>query len=197
MPFHPSKQFFGLLGAILAIAAHIPYIISIARGKTKPHVFSWTIWALVGIIAAAAQYADGAGPGMWVSATSGVTSVGIAIFALFRRADVEINRTDWVAFALALAAIPLWRITHQPLAAALMATFANLMAFAVTMRKIWARPQTENVLSYHLHASKFAAGLMGMEAYTAATVIYPVIFLLANFLTGMLIVWRKKRLRNK
>lgn len=120
------KPLFGLLSAILAIAAHVPYIISIWRGETKPHVFSWTIRALVGIIAAVAQYADGAGPGMWVSAVSGVTSIGIAVFALHQRADVEITQVDWAAFFMALAAIPLWQITKQPLAAALMATFANL-----------------------------------------------------------------------
>ena len=44
------KTILGIIAVIIALAGYVPYFRDIFRGKTKPHAFSWLVWAsLTGI----------------------------------------------------------------------------------------------------------------------------------------------------
>jgi len=45
------KETIGLIAVALAIIGHIPYIYDIYKGKTKPHIFTWVVWAIVTVLA--------------------------------------------------------------------------------------------------------------------------------------------------
>jgi hypothetical protein len=185
------KIFLGIFASVLAVAAILPYLASLLRGSTKPHLFSWIIWFLISIIASAAQYAGGAGPGMWVTLTSALASLFVACMALRLRHEVKIHRSDKVAFLLALAGIPVWMVTDEPVTATIIVTFVNVMAFLPTIRKAWEYPQSENALSFVLHSSKWIAGLMALSSLTPATVLYPAVIACANGLTAAVILFRR------
>lgn len=184
----------GTFASVLAIAASIPYIISVQQGKTKPHLFSWFIWFSINVIAFSAQIADGAGPGAWVTLTSGLAALYVFIMALRIYKTLDITRSDWIAFVLSLAGIPLWIITKEPLAAAITVTFVNLMAYIPTIRKVWHHPETENGPSFVLHTSKWWVGIFGLTQFNLTTLIYPLIIGLANAVTVIVIYSRRKRL---
>ena len=66
------KELIGFVAAVLAIISHIPYILDILRGKTKPHLYTWIIWAIVTVLACIyyPMASRGGGAGSW---TTGVT----------------------------------------------------------------------------------------------------------------------------
>lgn len=42
----PYKEILSVIAIALTFAAFAPYIRTIIRGTTKPHVFSWVIWGV-------------------------------------------------------------------------------------------------------------------------------------------------------
>ena len=48
-----------IIATCIAVISYIPYLKDIWTGRTKPHAFSWFIWALLGYIAGVAQLSDG------------------------------------------------------------------------------------------------------------------------------------------
>ena len=60
-----SKEFLSAIAIALTLIAFLPYIRSILRGKTKPHVFSWLIWGTTTFVVFLAQLADEGGVGAW------------------------------------------------------------------------------------------------------------------------------------
>ncbi len=49
-----------LFTAVITVYANTHYIVSIFQGKTKPHIYSWLIWAIINIIACSIQIQNGA-----------------------------------------------------------------------------------------------------------------------------------------
>lgn len=68
------KVILGFVATGLAIISYVPYIREMLNGKTKPHTFSWLIWAIITYIAGAAQLAGGGGWGSMVAFTTGTIS---------------------------------------------------------------------------------------------------------------------------
>ena len=75
------KELLSAAGIVLTFVIFVPYIQSIQQGRTKPHVFSWFIWALGTVVVFLAQLAAGGGPGAWPIGTSGLVTAYIAILA--------------------------------------------------------------------------------------------------------------------
>ena len=134
----PDKSLIGAVGIALTLFAFYPYIRSIVRGTARPHVFSWVIWGITTFVVFLAQLQAGGGIGAWVTGVSGTITLGVALLAWLRRADVNITRTDWVYFVLALLSIPLWYATSDPLWAVVVLTTVDLLGFGPTLRKLHA-----------------------------------------------------------
>ncbi len=51
------KDISAVIAGLLAIAATIPYLIDIVKGRTKPNIVSWTTWTLLLAISTAGAFA--------------------------------------------------------------------------------------------------------------------------------------------
>ena len=60
-----AKEAFGLVAFAAAAVGTIPYIYSIIKGKTRPHFFTWLVWAILTVMIFIIQLTQGAGPGAW------------------------------------------------------------------------------------------------------------------------------------
>src|SRR5882672_7911387 len=109
-----NKELVGLVSALLSVVTFVPYICSIVKGKTKPHLFTWIVWFLATSIVAAAQYSKNAGPGVWTTIFSCFDCLAVIVLAL-RWGERHITKSDWITFFGALLAIPLWYATDDPL----------------------------------------------------------------------------------
>ncbi len=83
------KTILGIIAIVIGFIGYVPYLRDMFRGTTKPHPFSWLVWATLEIIAFAAQIATGAGSGAWVTGASATVALFVTIYA-FRKKDVTI-----------------------------------------------------------------------------------------------------------
>lgn len=168
-----SKEAFGLIALILTFVAFYPYIRAILREQTKPHVFSWFIWAVGTVIVFIAQLSDGAGIGAWPIGVSGLITFGVALLALKKAADTTIVRMDWVFLALAASALPLWFLTNTALSAVIILTLVDLLGFGPSMRKAYDAPHEENALFFSIGALRNVFVLLALENYSWTTALFP------------------------
>ena len=185
------KESLSAAAIVLTFALFFPYIRSIQRGETKPHVFSWVVWGLGTLIVFFAQLADKGGPGAWVIGVSGVITSYIALLAYRKRGDTVITRTDWAFFLAALSALPCWFLTSNPLWAVVTLTIADVVGFGPTVRKAYAYPHDESVGFFALSALRNLLVILALEHYSLTTILFPAAVGLACLLLAFLLVyWR-------
>lgn len=180
----------GFIAAVLTIIAHIPYIVSILRGNTKPHMFTWIIWTLLTVIVVLAQIVGGAGPGAWSTAAVLLPCLIIAVLAI-RQGEKNITRADWVMFVMGLAAIPVWLLTSNPLFAVLMVVVIDVLAFGPTFRKAWHRPHEEHSSMYGINIIRHAIAIAALTVYTPVTALYPIMLLVLNAAMWVMLLARR------
>jgi len=168
-----SKELFAAAAIVLTFAMFVPYIRSIHQGRTRPHAFSWIVWALSTFVVFFAQLAGGGGLGAWPIGISGVISGYIALLAYAKRADRSITTTDWVFLGVALAALPCWLVTENPLAAVVILTGVDLAGFGPTFRAAYLRPHDERIGFYLLGTVRNGLALAALEHYSLTTVLFP------------------------
>jgi hypothetical protein len=178
----------------LTFAIFVPYIRSIRRGLTKPHVFSWVIWALGTFVVFLAQLAGSGGLGAWPIGVSGLITAYIAVLAYNRQSDTAITRSDWVFFIVALAAVPCWFLTADPLWAVVILTGVDLAGFGPTFRSAYARPHDERIGFYSLAAVRNLLAILALERYSLTTVLFPAAVGVACVVFVAMVAYRRKHL---
>jgi len=186
-----SKELFGVIAVVISLGTYLPYYAGLLKGETKPHVFSWIVWSLILTITCAAQITKGAGAGAWITVLETLGSSGIALFALFA-GEKNITRSDWFFFCGALTAIPLWAVTGDPLASAMLVTCIGVASFWPTVRKSWQQPGDEVAVTYILSGPAYACSLLALEKVTLAAAFYPAVFMVVNAAFGIMLLARRQ-----
>ena len=188
-----SDSYFGFLGLLaltIGLISYIPYFRGILANKTKPHAFSWFIWGLLTAIAFFAQVTSGAGPGAWVTGFSAIVCFIIVGFALVK-GEKKITPSDWATFIAALATLPIWYATDNPLYAIILITLIDALGFYPTFRKSWHKPQEEVTVTYSLSAVKFAIALGALQNLNWTTALYPASLVFMNGAFVIMVLWRR------
>lgn len=167
------KSWLSAIAVLLTFTAFLPYVLSILRGQTRPHVFSWVIWGMNTSVAFLAAIQAGGGIGTWaIGFSAGVTS-GIAVLAYVKRADITVTHTDRLFFTMALTAMPLWYWLNDPLWAACLVTVIELLGFGPTLRKTWQQPYSESITFLTLLIVRNTLVIASFERHTMTTVMFP------------------------
>lgn len=177
MPTDPV--IWGLGSALLALVSAIIYLVSILRGHTKPHVFTWVIWSLLTSIAFVIQYVEGAGSGSWATGVAAVFCI-ITTLSCYWKGEKRITRFDWAVFVLSTTAIPLWLVTKNPTWSIILVTAIDVAAYLPTIRKSWSKPYEEMTFTTNISTAKHIVSLMAMEQFKLTTVLYPAALIVAN-----------------
>ncbi|WP_417595370.1 hypothetical protein [Parasphingorhabdus sp.] len=167
------KELFGAAALVLTFAAFIPYMISIWRRETRPHVFSWFIWGGGTVVVCIAQLSDGAGIGAWPIGISGLLTFGVAFLALARSSDSSIVPSDWGFLLLALSALPLWFYTSTALSAVIVLTIVDLLGFGPSVRKAMDFPNEEHAGFFLIAAFRNGFVILALENYSWTTILFP------------------------
>jgi hypothetical protein len=167
------KTVFSTAAIALTFALFYPYIRSIVRGETKPHVLSWVIWGIGTFTVFFAQLADGAGIGAWPIGLSALITTYVALLSWLKRSDLSITPLDWGCLVVALLALPIWLITESALSAVLILTAIDLVGFGPTVRKAYFKPHEERVWFFLLGALRNAFVIAALEHYSPTTVVFP------------------------
>lgn len=185
------KDLFGILGALFLLCSSIPYIIALWKKRARPHAFSWILWALINGIVCAAQVSEGAGAGAWAAGVTAVVNSGIAIHALLH-SKIPFTRSDWAVFVSALAAIPLWIATHDPLWSVVWLCIIDTVGFIPTIRKSWNLPHSEVAMTFVLGLFGFTCSIIAMTNYNLTNLLYPCLVLATNTLFIGMLLYRRR-----
>ncbi|MGH1427638.1 MAG: hypothetical protein ACRBEE_06825 [Arenicella sp.] len=188
------KSLFSAVAIFLTLIAFVPYIRSILLGSTKPHVFSWVIWGITTGIVFFAQLEAGGGVGAWPIGVSGVFTLIIAMLAVLKRADIQITRSDYWFMVAALASLPVWYLTANPLWAVVVLTIVDLLGFGPTLRKAYDFPYEENLLFFMLFMVRNLCAIFALESYSVTTVMFPLSIALTCGILVAVIYMRRKLL---
>lgn len=188
------KEWLGLIAAVMAIVAHVPYVADIIRRKTKPHVFTWLIWAMLTLFVFFGQWERGAGPGAWSTMVAGSISIFVAILSL-KYGTKDITKLDKVFFGAALISIIPWYLTKDPTISVLLLTGIDGVAFIPTIRKTANDPSSETLFTYALNVPRHAISVVAIAHYNAATYIYPSMLVIMNAVVVITIVLSRLRKR--
>jgi hypothetical protein len=169
------KEILSAVAFGLTFLAFFPYIRSVLRGTTKPHVFSWAIWGSTTLVVFAAQLADGGGAGAWPIGFSGAVTIYVAGLAYTKKSDVTITRADWLFFLAAAMSLPCWYLTADPLWAVLILTVVDILGFGPTFRKAFDHPFDEQLTFFVLMAARNAIAAMALEHYSLTTLMFPTV----------------------
>jgi len=186
-----EKELFGLVAIGIGGTASVNYIVSILRGKTKPHAFTWIIWSLIMGVIFTAQLKAGAGAGAWSQGMDGLFCFIIFVLSLFK-GEKNITTSDWVALVSALAIIPIWHYTQNAFWAVVLGTLIDGFAYYPTIRKTWIKPYEENMFMYASDNVKRVFTLLAMGDFSATTLLYPIFCMIINTSLSIMIFWRRR-----
>lgn len=184
------KELYGYVAVILTVAAYIPYYRDILRGKTHPHVYSWSLWAVLTAILAGLQLQGGAGTAAWVTVVVGILCVGVVGLSL-RKGKRDITTTDSVVAGLALVAIVFWLLADKPLVSTVLAITADMLAFIPTVRKTYHRPYSETLSMYVTNVIRFMLAFAAIETYTLLSAAWIITWVIANALFSAMLIVRR------
>ncbi len=196
VPLQLMKELLGLVASGLTFAAYIPYYRDIIRGKTHPHIYSWSLWCLLTILITALQIAGGAGPSAWVTATAGLMCVGVIVLGL-KHGQKDITASDTAVAIMSLVAMGFWLLGHQPLTSIVLAVIADLLAFVPTVRKSWNKPHTETLSLYVTNTFRFTLATLAVQTYTFLALLWPVVWVIANGLFSLMLIARRRQVHAK
>ncbi|MFQ3187142.1 MAG: hypothetical protein ACI85E_001262 [Marinomonas primoryensis] len=186
------KLIFSGIAIALAIIGFVPYIALILRDQVKPHVFSWVIWGITTTIIFFAQLEAEGGVGAWPIGLSGVVTTFIAILAYLKRGDATITTLDWGFLVVALASLPLWYMTNDPLWTVVILTTVDMIGFGPTFQKAYRRPFEDSRIFFMIMILRNACSVVALEAYSVTTVLFP--FCLAVGFLILLVILQHRRI---
>lgn len=186
------KETLSAIAVALTFIAFYPYVSSILRGETRPHVFSWVIWGTTTFVVFLAQLKGGGGVGAWPIGVSGCITIFVAITAYIKRADISMTRTDWLFFIAAMSTLPLWYFTSDPLWAVVILTTVDVLGFGPTIRKAYARPYSESLLFFVIFTARNLIVILALENYSITTVLFPAVVAVACMALMIMMLYRRR-----
>lgn len=190
------KEIIGVIATALTFVAYIPYYRDILKGKTRPHIYSWSLWGLLTVLVVALQIKGGAGPATWVTASAGLLCLGVVILSL-RNGKRDITKSDTIVAVLSLIAIDFWLIADQPEVAITLAIVADLLAFIPTVRKSYYDPYSETLSLFITNTLRFCLALFAVAEFTYLSSAWIVAWAVGNALLSILIIIRRSQVQKQ
>ena len=181
----------GLAAGAVALAALIPYVLSILSGKTRPNRASWIIWTIAALITALTYRAAGATTTFWIAAAYTVNASVVAGLA-FKYGEGRTERFDWLCLVLALVSLIPWLLFDSPATALYLDIFVDVLAVLPTIRKAYWHPASEHRPSWLIAFAATAINLAALDTWAPEVSLYAIYcFLSIGAITGTLYMRRR------
>ena len=190
------KAILSAIAIALTFIAFVPYIRSVLRNEIKPHVFSWVTWGSTTFIVFIAQLEGGGGLGAWPIGLSGLITLYVAFLAFQKRSDIAITTVDWLFFLSAMASLPIWYFTSDPLWAVIILTTVDLCGFGPTIRKAYSHPFDEDRIFFAIFLARNLVAAIALEHYSLTTLLFPTAIAAACLMLIIMISYRRKKTRS-
>lgn len=185
-----------ILGSLITLSAGIPYLIDIQKGKTKPRVVSWLIWAILAIIAGIATLANGEYLTAVEILSLALMNSVIFVFSI-EKGNKKISFIDIICLIGALVAILLWAIFNSPLVAVVASIIASFIGGVPTIIHAFKKPKEETLSNYFLAFIGSTIALLGIDTLRIIAFIYPLYIVLINLTYSLIIYTQRRALKYK
>ena len=182
----------GVLSAVVYAAAYVPYVISVARGKARPHPFSWLLWSILGFVSFFLYVRVGAKATLPLAFCNGLLPLVITVLSL-KRWQGAFSRFDYVCLGISLAAIVTYLFTRNATAALSINILGDLTAFLPTLRKTRKDPLSEDLFTWVLFTVGYLLSILAISRWSYGIVILPLYLSLLG--TSMCVVMLGARLK--
>lgn len=185
------KLTLALLSTVIAVVAYYPYIRDVLYKKTKPHAYTWLVWALTQGTATAALWYGG-GNFAAISLTVGTVLVVTVFFLSLKYGTKNITKSDTLVLAGALLAIVVWWQLNNPLLAVLIVSAIDALGYIPTLRKSFEEPWSETLSFWIAMVAASVLALLANGEYNLLTVTYLATLASANLVVVILCVLRRR-----
>jgi hypothetical protein len=176
-----------ILSSIFTIAATVPYMVEIARGKAKPRVASWFTWTAIQAIGAAAAFSDHQIPAAVYTLFCSLECGAIVVLGL-KRGDHTFEKLDIFCLAGAVAGLLTLALLKSPALAVLVSVATDFLGAVPTVKHSWLRPREETWSTYALFGVGSAITLLIANFHILTAIAYPLYLLLFDTLVTVLIL---------
>lgn len=171
-----------LLSVCISLSGAFAYIRDMIRGKSKPNLVTWGLWAFAPMIATGAALSSDAD--LWSTVRIFISGFGpLLIFVtafLIKQGYWKLVGFDYVCGALSLIALGVWLIADSPVLAILVAAVADLLATLPTLKKAWKYPETETLYTYFVGIFTALIVIPAIPIWNIENAAFQVYLLLAN-----------------
>ena len=158
---------FAIAVSVINFVACVSYVRAILKGEATPNRVTWFLWALVPVIAGAAQWRSGVGISTLVVLSVGLGPACIVLASFVAgTGSWKLGPFDYVCGACSLAALALWAVTGDPVTAIVLSILADAAAALPTVRKAWLAPATEDRSAYLIAFAGMILGLLSVQEAT-------------------------------
>ncbi len=184
------KIIFAIVGALLAVAGNIPYLVDMVKKRIQPHPYTWFVWSIVSGVTFFGQVAKGAGVAAITFGISEIFTIIIFLFSL-RYGFKNIPKNDSYFLVAALLGIVPWIILKDPTWSVIIMVIIDLVAFIPTLRKTWNKPKTESPILYGSNVLRHGFALLALSSYNIATMLHSISMIITNTIMTYFILKKK------
>jgi len=182
---HPN---FAILGALLNGVGGTLYLIETIKGRVKPNRMSFLLWAIVPMIAFAAQRSQGVGIESIMTFSAGFIPFIIFLASFVnKKAEWQLTAFDlWCGF-FSVVGITLWLTTKVGNMAIFFSIVADGLAALPTVVKAYQAPETENAWLWLTGVLGVIVTLLTLDRPTFANSAFIIYILVVNALIFSLV----------
>lgn len=180
-----------MFAGVLTVVGYVPYFRDLFAGKTKPHLYTWLVWAITQGTAAVALIYGGGKFGS-ISLIIGTVLVLVVFMLSFKYGTKNITGSDTLALAIALLAIIVWWQLNNPVLSVVMVTIIDGLGYIPTLRKTFEEPYSETISFWLLMALISGLTILANAEYNLLTTMYLSLLVVANLLTAGIAIFRRK-----
>ena len=186
--------FLAIAGSAINFAACLHYVRAILRGEASPNRVTWFLWALVPMIAGAAQLRAGVGISTLVVLSVGAGPAFVVLASFVKHQGTwSLGPFDYVCGACALAALALWAVTGDPVIAIALSISGDFAAALPPLRKAWLAPETENRSTYLISFVGMILGILSVQQPTFAAYAFNAYLVAASTALVLVCYWPRRR----
>jgi len=185
------NQNFVILGAIIAAAGSLSYLIDTLKGKVKPNRVSFLLWSLAPLIAFFAEIKQGVGIQALMTFVVGFLPFTIFIASFVnKKAEWKLTGFDLMCGALSIVGLVFWYITKSGDIAIIFSILADGLAALPTVVKSFNYPETESAWPYFASTISGILTLLTIKVWNLANIGFPLYIVLITLVIFSLVQFK-------
>lgn len=180
-----------IIATIIGVAAFLPYLRDTFSLKTKPHAYTWLIWAITQGTAIFGIWYGGGGWGALNLTVGTLFVIAVFLFSL-KYGTKNITKSDTAILIAALSAIVVWWQLDKPLISVIMVSVIDVIGYVPSFRKSYQEPWSETLISWILFSVSNIFAILALKEYNLLTVTYFAAITSANIALFLLCFFRRQ-----